>query len=303
MTGAGSAQVAWTPETSYLGGPSGTPTYYSFGRNVTADQVSFTNNLSLIRKPDDPQAVRSLAQNFDGSWAVGFVLKNNNYHDLIFNDDSDGDGTNDDIVDGTWPSSEIYVYTDHIGGELERVLQGAIVRSCDVQYQQGQEVRVSLRGVFGDEKSNTSLTPGTFTDPGTAVAGHGVELKLNSTVQTKLQSATLSIGPLARVIRGTDRHPVAAVNDAVASTLEMAAVFDDASNLERAYGSSGSTTTQTDTDQTPATLSFDDATGSTVASYSMDLEPADYSWQNLVAAGEDLTEPVTFNVHNLSANS
>jgi len=303
MTGAGSAQVAWTPETSYLGGPESTPTYYSFGRNVTADDVQIANNLTLIREPSDPQAKRSLAQNFDGSWAVGFVLKNNNYHDLIFNDDSGGSGTNDSIVNGTWPSAEIYMYTDHIGGELERVLEGAAVRSCDIEYQQGQPVRVTLRGLYGDESSNTSLTAGTREDPGTSVAHHGADLSITGTSVTKLQSATLSIGPLVREIRGTSRHPVAVVNGAVEPTLDFEAVLDDGANLERAYGSAGATGVQDDTDQFASTFSFTDATGSTVAEYSMDLEFDEYGWNSLVAADEDLTDPVTANIHNLSASS
>lgn len=302
MAGAGSATVAWTDESSFLGGPTGTPTYYEFGRNVTVDDAQIANNLTLIRSPDDPETEKGLAENFEGSWAIAFVLKNNSFHDLLFNNDSDASGTNDSYTTGTMPSAEIYLGLDHVSGTTERVLKGAVVRSAQLQYQQGQPVRVTLRGLFGDESYNTSITPGSTSDSGEAIPFHGAELKLASSKEDKLQQATLDIAPNTRYERDDTRHPAAAVIGNVETRLQAQPIVDDQDNLERALGSSGSTSVQSSVSGVSSTLTFTDSGGSTVAEYSGTASTVDeYNWSDLVNPETDVTEPTTYVINGVSA--
>lgn len=304
MTGAGSTTIAWTPETSYNGGPESTPTYYGFGADVTDENVQIQNNLSLLSDPDAVMANEALAENFRGSLAVSATLKHNNHHNIVFNDDSDGSGTNDRWVAAQWPSVIVYVGLDHRSGITEQAAAGAIPESYEVRYQQGQEVTYTLRFAFGDVDENTSITPGPIENPGQPVPSHGTELQIDAGVQADLQSATLSCQPLAMFINGPGRHPTDAVNQRPEPELQMNAVFDDRSNLKRAYGSGNATSPEDSVNGYPATLSFDDAAGNSVAQYNISgLTAGQWSWENLVSGDTPAAESLTAQMDDLEVEA
>lgn len=297
MPGAGSAyEVAWAAETSYLGGTGTGPTYYAVGTNPTVETAELSNNLLKVVAPGDPEAQRYLAQNLEGQLSVSFVMTNDEYHRLIFSDGNTG------FTSGTFPSAEWYLGVDHFGSTTERQIQGWVPATASIQYQQGQPVRVTLTGPYGDEQKNTSISPGTIVDAGDEVPHHGANLSVDGTTITKLQSAQLNISQIARLIRGTDRHPVEAVQGAVETSLDHTAVYESSDRLELAYGSSGSTTPQDQVGGVSGSLAFS-ANGSTIADYTLTgATPESVAWDDLVNPDEDLTQPVTYQVESVSGS-
>jgi hypothetical protein len=55
MSGAGSANLAWAPETNYLSGVGDNPTYRDFGANETVDTSELSRNLLEIYAPKTPK--------------------------------------------------------------------------------------------------------------------------------------------------------------------------------------------------------------------------------------------------------
>lgn len=301
MTGAGSANVAYAVETSYLGGAGGTPTYVHPGTNITVAELSIDNFLTRIRTPDQREALRSVAQNFEGALSVSFNLGTADYHDLIFNAT---DGSSNDIFDSSLPpSAEWYFGLDYeSGGSIstaERVAKGWVCTQATVEYQQGDLVRVTLTGPYGDEALNTSLTPGSLSPPGTEADFHEVTLTLDTVTASKLQSATLQLNDLARLERGASRQPIAAVAGPATTTLDATAIYTENDQLELAYGG-GSATSPLDS-MTGVSGSLDVAPGGTsVSTFELsEVKPATYDWQDLVSADASATEPATFHVNGI----
>lgn len=311
MTGAGAATVAYTPESSFLGGPSGTPTYYLPGSNTLVETASIDNFLTRIREPNTRESVRSVAQSLEGGLTVSFNLGTGDsasradFHDLIFNA-TDGSG-NDTLDSSLPPSAEWYLGTDYESGgtisTAERVAKGWVCVQATVAYTQGDLVRVTLDGVYGDESYNTSITPGTIVSPGDEADFHEVTLTLDSTTQSKLQSATLTFDDLARFERGTSRQPIAAVAGPSPVTLDAQAIFTEVDQVELAYGGSGNTSVQDSLTGVSGSLTVSPE-GTTAADYRFSgLKPATYEWSDLVNADESMTEPVTFQNNGITQNA
>jgi len=191
-----------------------------------------------------------------------------------------------------------WVLTDGSGGEaLTKTQSGGGVTF--VTYSEGDLVRVTLDGIYGDEASNTTLTPGTISRPGQEADFHEVDLSLDATTQTKLQSATLNLDGLARFERGTSRQPIAAVAGPATASLDVEAIFTEADQLELAYGSSGTTSVQDSIDAVNAQFTIAPG-GMAAADYALaGLKPDSYEWADLVAADTSLTEPVTFDIDSV----
>lgn len=308
MTSAGSSNVAYVVENGYLTVP-GTPTYRLPGYDLTVEEASLSNALSRLRYPGQVEPSENVAQNFEGAYTISWVLSGNQFHDLVFSADSDSSGTNDSFEPGLFPSSTWYLgveYPDSATStaKYERALNGFVPVTCDINYSQGSDVSVSLTGVYGDESSGSSFTPGSISKSSSPVPSGGTSLTIDGVSTTRLQSATLSVGPLARLQRGPGRHPVAAVQGPVAATLTTEAIFDGPDHAELAYGASGATSPQTDVGTVSGTLTFTDDTGSTVAEYNLTgLSPQNYGWQDLVTGDADLTEPIEWTVNGVSATA
>lgn len=297
MTGAGAATVAWAAESSYLGGVSGTPTYRLPGTNVQVETAELSRNLLELYAPGDIEAQNFLAQQLEGQLSVSFVLKNDQFHRLVFNDSNTG------FTNGTVTSAEWYLGVDYIGGTTERQIQGWAPASCAIEYSGTTEaVRVTLTGAYGDEVRNTSITPGSIDDTGDEVPGHGASLDINSTTITQLQSATITFDQISRLQRGTDQKPVEAVAGNVQETIDLSAIYDGSNLYELALGTSSATAIQTDPDEVSSTVTFD-AGGVTRADYSFSRTAVDtYDWQDLVNNDADLNEVVTFRAAGVTAS-
>lgn len=299
MTGAGSSTVAYAVENSFLGGVGTSPTYYLPGKNVTTDDVELGNALRRIRLPDQAESVESIAENLEGAFRASWILTNDNFHDLVFND-TDGSG-NDIFSAGRMPSSEWYLGLDYLDGTVERQLKGVAATDVEVRYQQGGPVRVTMTFVYGDEQYNTGITPGTIDESGTPVEFHGASLSVDAVAQSKLQTATLSLTNLARFHRGADRKPLDVVLGAVEESLDAASIYSENDQLELAYGSGTATSPQTSVGGVSASLSFS-AAGSTVLDYSLSgVTPDTYNWQDLVNPDSDITEELSYHVNGVTA--
>lgn len=290
MTGAGSSTLAWSPEESYLGGVGDNPVYRMPGSNPTVDTSELSRNLLEIYAPGDIEAQEFLAQNLEGQLDLSWILSNDQFHRLIFNDGNTG------FTNGLANSVEWYLGVDYIGGTTERQIMGWAPATASIEYSGSTEVvRVTVTGAYGDEKKNTSITPGTIESTSDEVPGHGATLEIDGAdVGEKLQSATLSIENIARLQRGTSQKPIEAIAGNVSTTVDMASIYDGPDRYERALGSAGATDVEEEVEEVPATLSFDVA-GSEVASYDIArVAPNTYNWTDLVNNDADLNEDISF---------
>jgi len=299
--GAGAATVAWAPESDYLGGLVGSPTYRLPGTDVGINRAELSRNQTGIRLPDDPEALKYLAQNFRGQMGIQFVLNNDEFHRLVFNDSFT------DFTSGTVNSAEWYLGVDHLNGTTERQIKGWVPATCEVSYNGTTEaVTVTLTGPYGDETKNTSITPGTINNDstGTEVPGHGAKLTINSNNVSKLQSATLSFENISRLIReANDNKPVTAVQGAVTESIQMTAIYDGSDEYQLALGGTSATSVQDTIDGVSGTLALNDASGTTQADYTFGtVKPDSYNWQDLVNNEADLNEQITFNATGVTAS-
>lgn len=297
MTGAGSSTVAWTAETSYLGGVSGTPTYRLPGTNVQVETGELSRNLLEIVAPGDVETQQWVAQNMDGQLSISFVLKNDDFHRLVFNDAFTG------FTSGTVNSAEWYLGVDYLSGTTERQIKGWVPATCTIVYNGSTElVRVTLTGPYGDEVENTSVTPGTIEDTGDEVPGHGAQLDINATTVTKLQSATLTFEGISRLQRGTGVKPVEAVAGNVQSSIDMQAIYTGPDRYELALGGPTASSLQSSVDEVSGTVTFS-AAGATVADYSFSsVAPDTYDWVDLVNNDADLNESINFRATSVTAS-
>lgn len=298
MPGAGSSTVAWAAEDSYLGGTASTPTYYEPGTNVQVETAELNRNLLSILAPGDVEAQRYLAQQIEGQLSVSFILKNDEFHRLVFNDGFTG------FTSGVVNSAEWYLGVDYLGGTTERQLKGWVPASCQLQYNGSTEtIRVTLTGPYGDEETNTTITPGTISDAGSEVPGFGAELSINGNTISKLQSATLSFEGISRLQRGPSQKPLEAVAGGVEESVQMSAIYEGPDQYELVLGSTGATSIEDDVADVPGTVTFDDNSGTTVADYSFStVSPDSYGWTDLVNNDADLNENITFNATGVTAS-
>jgi hypothetical protein len=298
VTGAGASTVAWTPETSYLGGVSGTPTYRVPGTNVRNQTAELDRNLAAVLLPGDIETNDWVAQNIGGQLNLQWVLTDDEFHRFLFNDGAPSWTSGSSAASAEW-----YLGVDHLSGTVERQIKGWVPVTCTVDYNGSTELTtVSVTGVYGAEETNTSITPGTLVDnSGDEVPGHGAELDINSTRVGKLQSASISLENLARLqFDSNDPKPTDAVVGNVQQSIDLSAIFEGADHLEYALGSAGATTIEDFVDQVSAITTFShDAT--TVADYSFArAKPSTYDWQDLVNNEADLEEAVTLNAAGIT---
>jgi hypothetical protein len=298
MTGAGSAApVAWAPETSYLGGTEASPTYREPGANVRVQRAELSRNLLAILAPDDPEAQDYLSTFIEGQLSVSWILKNDEFHRLLFNDGFTG------FTSGLANSAEWYLGVDYLGGTTERQIKGWTPATAEIAYNGTTEaVRVTITGPYGDEETDESISPGTVQRAGDEVPGHAATLSIDGTDVTKLQNATVAFSQISRLQRGADPRPLDAVAGNVQEDVSMAAIYSGPERYELALGSAGATATEDTVDAVPATLSFD-VDGSTVAEYSFaTTKPDTYDWSDLASNDADLQEDIAFLATGLTAS-
>jgi len=292
MTGAGSAEVAYTVEDSYGDGPATDPTWYQPGIDVTIGDLSVDQALQRSRHPNDPTPAGSREGNFEGGLSVNFTLTDTNFHDLVF---ADG-GTALPNSPMAAPSSTWFFEVTLPDGSTEtRTPTGAIVTGATINYEQGSDVTVDLTLLYGDEPSDISA-PSSITSPSKsdAFSWHGTTLDVDGLGQSLLQSASLSLSGLHRFRRGQSRQPYDAVVDAIEPSLSTDAIFTERDQLAQAIDDTRGTSDEVPT--ASGSLAFENAGGTTITYNLTDCQPTSYSWSDLVAPDSDLSEPIDWHV-------
>jgi hypothetical protein len=302
MPGAGTSTLAFAPETTYLGGVGGSPTYYLPGTNPTVQTAELNRNLLDLVLPGNVESDDFIAQQLEGQLSVQFVLQNIDFHRLIFNA-----ATNKEFGSGLANSAEWYLGVDTKSGTTERQIKGWIPASCQIQYNGSTETAtVTLTGPYGDEARNTTITPGTIanTSTGNEVPGHGASLDIGGAPVERLQSATLEMSQIARLIRGSTKpQPVDAVAGNVQTSVDLSAVYLDSERYEQALGSASATTAEDFIGSRSATVTFDHD-GSTIVKYNIDdVKPDTYGWSDLVNNDADLNETINYSATGIAAAS
>lgn len=304
MSGAGSATLAFGKESSFLGDvtdddSSGNPSYYSFGRNPSVNDLSLDNQLQRMREAGVIESVESVKQNLEGAFAVEATVNAATFDEvekIVFNDGGSG------FTTGRAQSAEVLAGVEHLasGGGTNtkvRALKGVIPTDFEVSYTQGGMVTYTMTCLFADEEEGAEPTDLTTPTGGDDAAFHNFRLDVDGTTVSKLQSATLSLSNLYRYQRGTDPTPIDAILAAPETTLDAEAVYGGPSRLERAYGSAGSTTPSDRLTSVSATVDIT-VGGTGVSTYSLpQVKPDTYDWSALVDAETDVTDPVTFHVN------
>jgi hypothetical protein len=302
MVGAGSAApVCWAPEQDYLGGTGSNPTYREPGANPRVNPAELSRNLLEIMAPDDPEAQKFLAQQFEGQLDISWILRTDDYHRLLPLTDS-----YDAFITGTAPSFEWYLGVNYgAGGQAttERQIKGWAPVTLTVDYSGTTDaVRVTASGPFGDEEYNTDITPGTVQRAGDEVPGHGATLSVNSTEITRLSSATITLENLTRFVRGPDPKPLDVVVGNVSETIDMSATYDGPERYQLALGGPSADSVEPQVESVPASLSFDVA-GTEVASYDFGAtKPDTYSWEDLANNDANLAESVNFRARDIAVS-
>jgi hypothetical protein len=302
MTGAGSANVAFSIEQSFATLP-GTPTWIEPGKNIEIGNASLERSLTRARQPDDPRPAGSREGNREVALSVTFTMTDANFHDLVFADAGTALASTTMLA----PTATWYLASDTLSSTQERFIQGAAVESVTWNYAQNEDVTVDLTIIGGREygggDGDAPATPGTITQPTNddIVTFSSTDFQIDSATVSKLQSLSLSISGLARFRRGQQQEPVDAVTGAYDPSLTVEAILEDGTRRELAYGSSGATAPEDRVSETSGTLSFSNPNGS-VADYSLSgMQVTNYDWTNLVAPDTDITDPVEFDLRDVSA--
>lgn len=298
MTGAGAATVAFVKADSFLSIP-GTPTYYRPGRDESITDLTLDRALERQRAPSKVFAETSTAENIEGAFAIDFSVDSDrlaDVHDIVFTDPN----SDPCLTPGRAASSRFYVGLDYLSGTAERVLKGCVPLDYSVSYSQGAPITVSVSFAYADEKRNTSVTPSSIQGPtGSTAQFHSADLTLGGTVQSKEQSATLSISNISRFQRGSDAVPVDAVVGAAEADLELTTILTETDQHELAYGGSGQSSTTDTMDEVSGSFALS-AAGSTITTYSLSaVKPATYGWSDVVSADADAAENINFHVNGV----
>lgn len=139
MTLAGTSEVYYAHEDSFKTLP-GTPTWYEPGEDITIDNFTLNRNLSRKRKPDDPRPQGSRAGNREVAFGISFSLTDTNWHDMALADAGNGLAQSGSLA----PTASWYVSSDTLPGTEEGFIQGGAVESWSLEYNQGEDVTVSL---------------------------------------------------------------------------------------------------------------------------------------------------------------
>jgi hypothetical protein len=247
MSGAGSATLAFGLESSFTGSVTG-GSYYSFGRNPTVQTLSIDNQITRLREAGKIENAAAIKGNFEGAFSVEAVANEETFDEVnsaVFN--SSGTG----FTTGRANSMQVVAGVEHLSSPSGtntkvRELAGVIPTDFEVTYNQGSPVRYSMTCLYADEADGSEPSSANLTRPSDSndAAFHNVDVKIDGTSVSKLQSSTLSFSTLYRYQYGPSPTPKEAVLAAPETTLETEAVYEGADYLEDAYGAAAATTPQ-----------------------------------------------------------
>jgi len=293
VTGAGSAAVGYTIEGSYGDGPAADPTWILPGLNVSLTDLSIEQALQRSRYPDDPTPAGSREGEWEGAVGVGFDLTDDNFHELVF---ADGGTALPNSFMGV-PSATWYFGVDLLDGSTDtRTPVGAVVIDATIEYNRGENIRVELTMLYGDEPDDITA-PSTIQKPSVddVFTYHGAGFTVDGNAQALMQSASLSLSNLARLRRGQNRKPYDAVTGPIEPSFSTDATYTEADQNTLAYGSTSGGGIEI-VDAVDGTFSLENGQGDTIEYALSGLQPNTYNWADLVSADTDLTEPIDYHV-------
>lgn len=301
MSGAGSAIVAYTVENELGAGPAATdPAWIQPGIDITVSELTVDQALERSRQPNNPLPAGSREGNFEGGIGLEWTLTDANFHDLVFADGGTALPSNPMQA----PSSTWYFATKLPDGTTEsRTPTGAIVTDAEVTYEQGNDIRVSLTLLYGNEPDDiTTPAESDIQQPSEADAytWHGASFKVDTLAQPLMQNTTLSLSALARFRRGQSRHPYDAVVDAIEPAFSTDAVFTERDQLAQAVDDVVDDT-NSEVDKVSGEFALENGVGDTITYTLSGLQPTTYSWSELVAAESNLSEPIDWHITDVEA--
>lgn len=302
---AGAGVIAFAVEDTFRTLPD-VPTWIEPGENISVNTLSVDNALQRKRNTDDPRPSGSRRGNFEGALNITFSMTSTGFHDLIF---ADG-GTTLASSSALAPTAGWYVSADvpGSGSTQDRLLSGARVESATISYQQGEDITVDLTIVYADEPDPT----GTYADvPTTAdidrqakddiATFHGFDIDVDGATVQDPQSAEISLAGLSQFRRSNDIHPTEAVVSGYEPTLNLDAIVLDDSRRSLAYGSASATDPLSTVDETTATVTIDNPSG-TLTTYDITgVQPTSYEWADLFSADTELSDPLEAHFTNIEA--
>lgn len=311
MTGSRTIAYQHEPNGDYLGSPSGSD-YIIPGKNPTLDDLELSNALQRMRYPDDPQAYESVAMRFEGAIGVSWTLTEPWFLNSHFGDPPSAGGESSAPYTYTWSytdhlvqSSRWYVGLNHSSGAVERELRGVVFPQVELSISEGEEVRVSATGFYGDETLNSSLSSGSLVGKSAApMVFHGGSISLPASTEiVKPQSATLSLNSGARAQREFARKPIAAVIGAAETSLTLTDIVTGTDILETAYGGSSSPSSGDVSGYADGTLEFTTAGSSSLTVDMTGVTPNTYNWSQVLNREEDATENTECHVNGVTTTA
>lgn len=293
----------------------GTPTdddYKIPGIGATIEDLAIDNALSRLRSFGDPQAVSTVAGNFEGAFSVSFTLGNPWWLNHVFGSPPAAGSESEAPYSYTWEFDDLYPQSSRwfVGvnfrqNAVERILKGVVFGGLQIQCQVGEDVEATLTGFYGDEERNSSITPGSTPDEqADPLVFHGMSLEVpNSTQIQRIQDLTLDIQTGARPQQDMSRKPFGAAMGAVETDLTANKIISEDNQLALAYGNSNAPVNGRMDGAADGTLRFEAGSSSdTAMEFQMEgIKPNDYAWDNVGNAEEDIQESITYYVNQVKA--
>jgi len=295
MPGAGSAEVAFRLESEF--NTSGTGDWIQPGVDITVTP-DIDNELTRNRQPDDPTPERSRTGNITGTIDVSFALTDAEWHALIPTDGTSLAGASGIVPTAEWFFSVKALNSSGTGTFNQSLTTaGTAVTDATINYQEGEDVTVNLTLSFGHLSTET---PASIVTPAAAdvFTHHGVSFTVDSVSSSALQSLSLSLNSLARRVEEQSRNPFSMEAGEMTPELSTDAILTEPDQLKQALG--GSTTTIADrVSGSSGSIVFENGSGNTISYELSNLQPTNYTWNDLVNPDTDLTESVQYHVANV----
>lgn len=302
MTLAGTSEVAFSDEDSFKTLP-GTPTWYRPGEDITIDNFTLQRNLNRKRAPDDPRPSGSRAGNREVALSLSWSLTDTNWHNMVFANS----GTGLAQLGALAPTASWYLKSETLPGTEELFIQGAAVESFSLEYNQGEDVTVSLTIIgateFDADDAGSPSVPGSISTPSKddIVTFAGADFNLNgSQLSAELQSFSAEVSGMAQFGRGQQQEPVNVKVGAYEPSFSVTATLEDSTQRELAYGTSGATQPQDTIDESSGEITLANPAGSLVTYNLVDLQPTETSWEALTSPDENTSDPTQYHARDLT---
>jgi hypothetical protein len=302
VTLAGSGSLYYAHEDTFKTLP-GTPTWYEPGEEISIDNFTLQRNLDRKRKPDDPRPQGSRAGNREVALSLSWALTDTNWHDMALPAGGTGLATSGSLA----PTATWYASVDTLPGTEEGFIQGGAVESWSLEYNQGESVTVSVTIIgatwIDAADADAPAVPSSPVRPSKddIVNFQGADFNLNgSQLSTKLQSFSFEVSGAAQFRRGQQQEPVDAVVGAYEPSFSVTATLEDSTQRELAYGTSGATSPQDTVDSSSGEITLANPNGSLVTYSLANLQPTETSWESLLSAEENTSDPTTYHATDIT---